>query len=76
MRKRSTASEDMSDELLALARMVSYACQHSRALELDFSTYCLEIALTSLVEDLAKLGVQIPSSENFHAPSGEHKGLH
>jgi transcription antitermination factor NusA-like protein len=53
------------DEVLALGRMVSFVCQRAKQLNLEMSTYFLEMALTSLVQDIGE--IEAPSSI-----SGEH----
>lgn len=54
------AEDDSTDDIMALGRMVSYACQQARAMDLNFSSYCLEVALTALIQDMAKVGVSMP----------------
>lgn len=41
-----------AEEILAMGRMVSFVCQRARDLNLEMSAYFLEMALTSLVEDM------------------------
>ncbi|MDH4438971.1 MAG: hypothetical protein QE284_01120 [Rhizobium sp.] len=64
-----------SDEVLALGRMVSFVCQRAKQLNLDMSTYFLEMALTSLVQDIGEREVPnsmsadqsvLPIAKDFH----------
>lgn len=50
-----------SDEVLALGRMVSFVCQRAKQLNLGMSTYFLEMALTSLVQDIGEREVPTTS---------------
>ncbi len=52
-----TDINDETEEILALGRMISFACQRAQSMNLEFSTYCLEMALTSLVQDMKNAGV-------------------
>lgn len=47
-----------TEEVLALGRMVSFVCQRAKQLNLEMSTYFLEMALTSLVQDIGERGPQ------------------
>lgn len=58
-------SEEGADNMLALGRIVSYARQEAEALGLEFSTYCLDIALRSIVQDLAVAGACPAANENL-----------
>lgn len=67
--------QDDTDEVLALGRMVSYVCQRSKVLNLTMSTYFLEMALTSLVNDIgerdmldtgAEHVIVVPSANELH----------
>lgn len=49
--------DDRKHELISLARLVTYARNSARDLNAEFSTYCLDLALGSLVEELNKCGV-------------------
>ncbi|MBW8298499.1 MAG: hypothetical protein K0M60_02740 [Hydrogenophaga sp.] len=49
--------EDRTRELLSLARLVTYARNSAKDLKVEFSTYCLDLALGSLVEEISKCGV-------------------
>lgn len=64
-----------SDEVLALGRMVSFVCQRAKQLNLGMSTYLLEMALTSLVQDIGEREVPksiaaehsvLPTAKDFH----------
>jgi hypothetical protein len=56
--KTADIPQSESEELLALGRMVSFACQRANQLNLEMSTYCLEMALTSLVQDMGEREIQ------------------
>ncbi|WP_117194452.1 hypothetical protein [Rhizobium terrae] len=75
MSKNKTETDHDAADILALGRMVSYACQRAQSMKLDFSTYCLELALTSLIQDMTKAGVALPANE---PPAGDfaRPGLH
>ncbi|MGP4692059.1 hypothetical protein ACSV5P_12040 [Agrobacterium cavarae] len=48
---------DIAPELVSIARLVTYARNSAKDLDLEFSTYCLDLALGSLVEEIRKRGV-------------------
>ncbi|WP_245455638.1 hypothetical protein [Neorhizobium lilium] len=48
---------DRMQELTSLARLVTYARDSAKGLEIEFSAYCLDLTLGSLVEELAKCGM-------------------
>ncbi|WP_296018808.1 hypothetical protein [uncultured Agrobacterium sp.] len=48
---------DIAPELVSIARLVTYARNSAKDLHLEFSTYCLDLALGSLVEEIRKRGV-------------------
>ncbi len=54
-----TADElnDRTRELVSLARLVTYARNSAKDLKVEFSTYCLDLALGSLIEEISKCGV-------------------
>jgi hypothetical protein len=56
--KTADLPQSETDELLALGRMVSFVCQRAKQLNLEMSTYFLEMALTSLVQDIGDGGLQ------------------
>jgi hypothetical protein len=58
----SIIETDETAEIVAIGRMISFACQRTQSMKLAFSTYCLELALTSLMQDAAQ--VSDPSSPN------------
>ncbi|OLP56257.1 hypothetical protein BJF92_15255 [Rhizobium rhizosphaerae] len=58
-----TSQHDNGDEIMALGRMVSFACQRSKVLELGMSTYFLEMALLSLVTDIEQRARVSPNVE-------------
>jgi hypothetical protein len=64
--KISDLPKTETEEVVALGRMVSFVCQRAKQLNLDMSTYFLEMALTSLVQDIgeregqASMGGELP----------------
>ncbi|AYD04396.1 hypothetical protein [Neorhizobium sp. NCHU2750] len=64
-------TDDKAAEILALGRMVSYARQQAQAMDLEFSTYCLDVALRSIVQDIAKKGFCFAANENMVSLSNE-----
>lgn len=63
--------DDRKLELISLARLVTYARNSAKDLKVDFSTYCLDLALGSLVEEISKCGVGVVEGADHedHAPS-------
>lgn len=64
-------TDDRIRELVSLARLVTYARNSAKDLNLEFSTYCLDLALGSLLEEITKSGVgdvEIADQED-HTPS-------
>lgn len=54
--KNADDKGDHTHDLAALARLVTYARNSAKDLQLEFSTYCLDLALGSLVEEISKCG--------------------
>jgi hypothetical protein len=56
------------EDILALGRLISYACQEASALNLDLSRHLLEIALRSVMDDiqLSDLVLELPSKPVSH----------
>lgn len=48
----NTPPLECNEDMLALGRLVSYACQQANALNLDFSRQMLDIALMAVMEDI------------------------
>jgi hypothetical protein len=48
--------EDKEKELLALARLVTYARDSAKTLNVEGVQYCLELALASLLKEASKFG--------------------
>lgn len=48
--------EDKEKELLALARLVTYARDSSRTLNVEGVQYCLELALAALLKEVEECG--------------------
>ena len=55
--KNTDQNGDIAPELVSIARLVTYARNSAKDLELEFSTYCLDLALGSLVEEIKKRGM-------------------
>jgi len=58
-----TNADQDAEDILALGRMISFACQRAQSMNLEFSTYCLEMALTSLIQDIKNAGAAFPAGE-------------
>ena len=50
-------ADDRVRELASLARLVTYGRNSAKDLKIEFSTYCLDLALGSLLEELSRCGV-------------------
>ena len=53
---------EVSKELEALVRLLSYARQTSVTLDREFTTYCLDLALASIFEDLQDSELNAPTA--------------
>ncbi|WP_051776952.1 hypothetical protein [Pseudorhizobium pelagicum] len=63
--------DDRTRELVSLARLVTYARNSAKDLNVEFSTYCLDLALGALLEEMTKgavWDVEAADRED-HAPS-------
>ena len=69
--KNTDQNGDIAPELVSIARLVTYARNSAKDLELEFSTYCLDLALGSLVEEIRKRGMDNSegSDEGEYTPS-------
>ena len=65
----NVTEEGQVEEILALGRMVSYVCQRAKKLNLEMSTYFIEMALISLMEDAEQ-----ESSDSSHVSDGPAVG--
>ena len=65
MVKKLAVSEEGAGDMLALGSIVSYARQQADMMGLEFSTYCLDIALRSIVQELAIAGLCPAANENL-----------
>ena len=63
--EENVTEEGQVEEILALGRMVSYVCQRAKKLNLEMSTYFIEMALMSLMEDAEQ-----ESSYSSHGSDG------
>jgi len=52
-------SSDFEKELTALARMVTHARQSANELQVTMPTYCLDMALAAILEELELHGVDL-----------------
>lgn len=52
----SFEADDKEKELLALARLVTYARDSSRTLNVEGVQYCLELALAALLKEVEECG--------------------
>ena len=53
----NTPPLECNEDMLALGRLISYACQQAFALNLDFSRQMLDMALLSVMEDIQFSGI-------------------
>lgn len=52
-----TSLLECDQDVLALGRLISYACQQAYALKLDFSRQMLDMALLAVMEDIQLSGL-------------------
>jgi hypothetical protein len=67
--QQDVAPEEEMAEILAISRMLSFACQRARSMELGVSTYFLEMALMSLMQDMLNTGMDGAANEPFNLPN-------
>jgi hypothetical protein len=61
----STAkNSDFEKELAALARMVTHARQSANDLQIAMPTYCLDMALAAILEEMELHGVDLGKASN------------
>lgn len=53
------SSTDFEKELFALARMVTHARQSAQALDIAMPTYCLDVALAAILEEMEMHGIDL-----------------
>lgn len=54
-------SESYQEELAALARLVTFARQSAQDLNVSFPAYCLDMALSAILDELKVAGVDVSS---------------
>ena len=72
---RGFEKDEFAKDLAALARLVTYARQSSQALNIEFPTYCLDLALGAIMEEMQDIGVdttRLMATEEFGIPAGFH----
>lgn len=59
----NTPPPECNEDMLALGRLISYACQQAQALNLDLSRQMLDMALLAVMEDIQLSGItwELPS---------------
>jgi hypothetical protein len=68
----ANGNEEFVKELAALARLITYARQSARELQIAFPTYCLDLALGAVLEEMEGHGVE---AQPMTRPS-DHKLFH
>ncbi|MDB5525025.1 MAG: hypothetical protein JWM58_2788 [Rhizobium sp.] len=72
----STVNEtDFAKELAALARMVTHARQSASELRIDMPTYCLDMALAAILEEMELHGVdlqKVTKKDKLGVPAAFH----
>ena len=58
----ATTSIDFEKELLALARMVTHARQSAADLDIAMPTYCLDVAMAAILEEMEMHGINVRKS--------------
>ena len=66
---------DFEKELMALARMVTHARQSANNLQLAMPTYCLDMALAAILEEIELHGVDLKKAGK-NEPAGAPAGFH
>ncbi len=63
-----------SEEFAALARLIIYSRQTSKTLKAEFTSYCLDLALAAVIDEMEKAGLDT----SIMAPNAEAVigGLH
>lgn len=56
-----------SEEFAALARLIIYARQTSKTLNAEFTSYCLDLALAAVIDEMEKAGLDT----SIMAPNAE-----
>ena len=54
-------SIDRQKELAALARMVTFARRAAQSMNIELPTYCLNLALDSIIEEMKIAGIDVSS---------------
>lgn len=62
------------EELASLARLIVYARQTAKDLEIDFPTYLLDLAHGAVVEEIQAIGGEV-SPANWHAEKAKGKAI-
>jgi hypothetical protein len=64
----AVSSTEYEKELHALARMVTHARHSAQDLGATMPTYCLDVALAAIIEELEMHGLDLPKGEMKAAP--------
>jgi hypothetical protein len=66
---------DLAKELAALARLVTFARQSAQSLKVAFPTYCLDLALGAVLEEMKDIGMdttRVMANDSYGIPGGYH----
>lgn len=68
-------NKEFEKELLALARMVTHARRSANDLQISMPTYCLDMALAAILEEMELHGIDMQKSKtkpNLSAANAYH----
>jgi hypothetical protein len=76
LEQTADGTDDRMRELASLARLVTYARNSAKDLKVESPTYCLDLALGLLLEELSKCGVSdVEGIDRDESRSGFTSGL-
>jgi hypothetical protein len=72
--QRTSDDEEFAKELAALARLVTYARLSAQSLNIAFPTYCLDLTLGAVLDEMRQIGVdtRIMANDDYGIPVGFH----
>jgi hypothetical protein len=70
----TSGDEEFARDLAALARLVTYARLSAQSLNIAFPTYCLDLTLGAVLEEMRQNGVdtRIMANDDYGIPVGFH----
>ena len=71
---REPQDEEFAKELAALARLVTYARLSAQSMNIAFPTYCLDLTLGAVLDEMRQIGVdtRIMANDDYGIPVGFH----